>query len=407
MINMIDAKSDPIRPSDKGLNGGIVKDDALDSNDSIPPEGQAERDWYEHEARRQELEVAGHAGQGEEEAQVPLAVKAPRLPGTKEIEEHNLTHCPFRSWCLHCVKGQAKDDAHRVMQGDLAESDVVRVSMDYCYLTEGVSSEATEHIESVKSTISMTVLVMVETLCRSVWAYAVNQKGTADAWVAEQIAEDLEVVGLTGERIIVKTDQENSIVSLQRAVAAARAGHGTALENSRVGDSNSNGRAERAIQDVKGLIRTLRSALEANIDEKVHLEDPVIPWLVRHAGHIITMSWVRKNGRTAYQMMKGRRSSAKIVNFAETVMFKIPKTQSRVGEFEDRWDEGVWVGFLMRSGEHLVATPSGVSKMSTIRRMASDRRWSAHLVRAIVGTPGEPVPGVSNRRIAAFAKRSP
>ena len=45
--------------------------------------------------------------------------------------------------------------------------------------------------------------------------------------------------------------------------------------------------------------------------------------------------------------------------------------------------------------------------MSTIRRMASDRRWSAQLVRAIVGTPGEPVPGVSNRRIAAFAKRSP
>ena len=64
MINMIDAKSDPIRPSDKGLNVGSVKDDALDSNESIPPESQAERDWYEHEARRQELEVAEHAGQG-------------------------------------------------------------------------------------------------------------------------------------------------------------------------------------------------------------------------------------------------------------------------------------------------------------------------------------------------------
>ena len=94
-----------------------------------------------------------------------------------------------------------------------------------------MSSEATEHVESVKATISMTVLVMVETLCRSVWAYAVSQKGAADAWVADQIVEDLEVVGLTGERIIVKTDQESSIVSLQRAVAAARSGHGTALES--------------------------------------------------------------------------------------------------------------------------------------------------------------------------------
>ena len=71
-----------------------------------------------------------------------------------------------------------------------------------------MSSEATEHVESVKATISMTVLVMVETLCRSVWAYAVSQKGAADALVADQIVEDLEVVGLTGERIIVKTDQE-------------------------------------------------------------------------------------------------------------------------------------------------------------------------------------------------------
>ena len=163
MISMINAESNPVRPSEKELNGGNVKDDALDPSDEADgtlPESQAERDWYEHGARRQELEAAEQAGQGEEEAQVPLAVKAPRLPSAREIEEHNLTHCPFRSWCPQCIKGQAKDDAHRVMQGDLAESDVVRVSMDYCFLTEGVSSEATEHVESVRATISMTVLVM-------------------------------------------------------------------------------------------------------------------------------------------------------------------------------------------------------------------------------------------------------
>ena len=102
----------------------------MDSNEILPSEGQAERDWYEQAARRQEPEAAKSDRQGEEEAQAPLAVKAPRLAGAKEIEEHNLTHCPFRSWCPHCVKGRAKDDAHRVMQGDLAESDGVRMSMD-------------------------------------------------------------------------------------------------------------------------------------------------------------------------------------------------------------------------------------------------------------------------------------
>ena len=59
----------------------------------------------------------------------------------------------------------------------------------------------------------------------------------------------------------------------------------------------------------------------------------------------------------------------------------------------------------MRSGERLVATPTGVFNVSTIRRMASDRRWSVQMVKAIVGSPEEPVPGGSGRRIAAFAKQ--
>ena len=71
--------------------------------------------------------------------------------------------------------------------------------------------------------------------------------------------------------IILKADQEASIKDVQRAVAKARTGHGTAIEQSRVGDSNSNGRVERAIQDLKGLTRTLRSALEENIGEEIRL----------------------------------------------------------------------------------------------------------------------------------------
>ena len=132
MINVMDAKRDPIRPSDTGLNVGSDGDGfprvgagaglprvggekfLVDSAEILPSEGQAERDWYEQEAKRQELEAAKSDRQGEEEAQAPQAVKAPRLPGAKEIEEHNLIHCPFRSWCPHCVKGQAKDDAHCV-----------------------------------------------------------------------------------------------------------------------------------------------------------------------------------------------------------------------------------------------------------------------------------------------------
>ena len=51
-----------------------------------------------------------------------------------------------------------------------------------------------------------------------------------------------ETVGLAGERIIIKADQEVAITDLQRTVARLRKDYGSALEQSRVGDSNSNGR---------------------------------------------------------------------------------------------------------------------------------------------------------------------
>ncbi len=221
----------------------------------------------------------------------------------------------------------------------------------------------------------------------------------------EQIAEDTETTGLNSERMVVKADQEASITDVQRAVIKMRSGHGAALEQSRVGDSNSNGRVERGVQDLEGMVRTLRAALEESVGERVHLNDPIVPWMVRHAGHLITRCRIRENGRTAFQLMKGRRSSAKLVPFGEVVLFKIPKTKKEVGSFEDRWEQGIWVGFVIRSGEHLVAKRMGVFKVSTVMRRVVSKRWSASLLKSMKGTPEEPVPGTKSRRIVAFAKR--
>ena len=348
---------------------------------------------------------AGEVAGGDHEVRAPRGMKAPYVPSAKEIEAHELTHCPPRRWCDHCVRGQSKDTPHSTTRGELAESSMVRVSMDYCFLTEEAAAKTTDHGEEETAKVSLTVLVMVETLCQSIWAYACESKGSGEQWMVEQIVDDMQTIGLYDERIVLKSDQEASITDLQRAIVEARKGQGTALENSRVGDSNSNGRVERAIQDLKGLIRTLRSALEEKIGHAVKLDDPIVPWLVRHAAHLISVSRVRDDGRTAFQKMKGRQTSAKLVPFGETVLFKIPKTASRLGGFEDRWETGCWIGFMMRSGEHLVGTENGVFKVSTVMRRSADRRWSADVVRGVRGTPECPVPGATGRRIPAFAKR--
>ena len=82
--------------------------------------------------------------------------------------------------------------------------------MDYCLPTEQVKGRRTEHDQEVKTSVSMAVLVMTETLCRSIWSYAVRSKCASERWVAELIVEDLETIG---------AGQESSIMDVQQAVA--------------------------------------------------------------------------------------------------------------------------------------------------------------------------------------------
>ena len=65
------------------------------------------------------------------EADQPRKVRAPGNPTSQEIEDHNLTHCPFRSWCEHYVRGQAKDGLHPSVETGPDEKGVARAIMDY------------------------------------------------------------------------------------------------------------------------------------------------------------------------------------------------------------------------------------------------------------------------------------
>ena len=104
------------------------------------------------------------------------------------------------------------------------------------------------------------------------------------------------------------------------------------------------------------------------------------------------------------EMMKGRKSNVQITEFGEVVLFKIPKTKFNPGKFEAQWDSGVYVGFDMRTMESLVGTPSGVFKVSDVRRKPLQERWSAERLAQMTGSPKQPVPGQAYHRIPAYAK---
>ena len=47
-----------------------------------------------------------------------VKMKDPKLPSEEEIQEHSLTHLPFRSWCRHCVRGRGVEAAHCKSKGE-------------------------------------------------------------------------------------------------------------------------------------------------------------------------------------------------------------------------------------------------------------------------------------------------
>ena len=69
-----------------------------------------------------------------EEARPPEVLSNPGAPTQKEIEEHNVTHLPFRSRCPHCVSGKAQDRPHRMRKEEQEEKQVPEIVFDYGFV---------------------------------------------------------------------------------------------------------------------------------------------------------------------------------------------------------------------------------------------------------------------------------
>ena len=84
-----------------------------------------------------QLEGIGDAdsqGGREEEGREPMVKKMEQRPSQEEVDQHMLTHIPYRSWCDHCGRGRAVNDHHKKSSGQ--ESSIPVISIDYAYFGE-------------------------------------------------------------------------------------------------------------------------------------------------------------------------------------------------------------------------------------------------------------------------------
>ena len=334
-----------------------------------------------------------------EEGRIARPAMTPYQPSKREVDDHELTHMPYRNWCVHCNKGKAKNAPHtRGIQDDDDPNRKPIISIDYMYMEADYKDKKKEqYIKDVEG--KTPILVVVDSKTKAVFAHDMEEKGANEATM-EQLENDIKELGYHGSDIIIKGDQEPSIVAIQELIARRRSAGNTVLENSPVGESSSNGRVERAIQSVQGQIRTIKDNVEAKTGRKIPRKSGLFQWLVEWAAATITRYRVNSDGKTSYATIKGRQSQAQVAGFGEKVLY-MPLKSSKVGrsKLEVKMEDGVFVGIRMRSDEIMMATERGTVKARSIKRRCVEERWDAEFVDKLKGSPGQPVPGIRGSHI--------
>ena len=171
------------------------------------------------------------------DTRVTRKLNDPRKPTQAEVDEHELTHIPYRNWCSVCVRCRGKDLDHRKSVDD--ERGVSEYAFDYCFPGDELG-------------FKLVVLSGRERVTGMYFATAVPTKCSIGRFAVDKALDHIRELGDHEGRILVKTDQEPAIQTWVKDLVAARAEGRTIVEESPVKSSGSNGRVERAVQTLEG-----------------------------------------------------------------------------------------------------------------------------------------------------------
>ena len=318
----------------------------------------------EEEFREIELDV-------EEEAREPQVLRDPGAPTEAEVEKHNVTHLPFRSWCPACVEGKARDKHHKKREYQ-HNKEIPEIVFDYGFM--GAEGEETIAIQVAK-----------DRRTRMIFAHVVPKKGITHEHGAAEMTKDIAKLGYN--EVILKCDGEPALKNVQDEVKKQRA-QKTILENSPVGDSQANGAAERAVQAVAEQVRVLRRGLEQRLGVRLSGKHPVTAWLVEHAADLLSKYQIGDDGKTGYERWKGKRFQQEEVEFGEKIHYRENlKARAKQLKLEARWGEGFYLGRWWRTGEAIIGTASGILRGGSIRRVGAHRRWDREGLERVRGLP--------------------
>ena len=164
----------------------------------------------------------------------------------------------------------------------------------------------------------------------------------------------------------------------------------TFVESSPKGESQSNGVAERAVQDLEEGVRTHKLDLETKLKMAVGIGHPCIAWLVDNVADIINKFKIGHDGRTAYERLKGKTYKGVIHEFGSVILHRIPE-KPQGGLMMERWVQGVWLGKRFTTDEHMIGLENGkVVRTRNVRPKSLEDTWSFEEIDKIKGQPWDP-----------------
>ena len=208
------------------------------------------------------------------------------------------------------------------------ESTIPIIAFDYMFVLKGRIAMRHEATEDEQKAAVMKILVVKDSKSRSIFSHVVKRKGVEeDGYSVKRLKEDLEWLGYT--KVILKSDGERAIVRLLQETL--RAMKTNVVDMEQVGfehpppyDSRANGSVENACKLMKGQLRTMKLCLEQHLQKRIPEEHPLMSWMVEHSAWLLTSRLRGEDGKTAYQRVRGRPCTKKLVEFGERVLFKLP-----------------------------------------------------------------------------------
>ena len=193
----------------------------------------------------------------------------------------------------------------------------------------------------------------------------------------------------------LKGDGEPALVDVMKRTKSLRK-QAILLKNPPAHDPQSNGTAERAVQEFKAELRALKLGLEQRLGATIDPKAAIIKWMVPHACEVINRYLVGQDGRTAYYRLHHRHFPQRILEFGESVLAKpLRKAKhNRKRSLRSKVLQATWLGVHPMTGEHRVALPHGgpVIRVRTVLRRPDSEKWSVDAVLAIKATPRVPNP---------------